>query len=271
MSEATTLDSPTAQPPPAPAPAPAAGGGGSPRTESQKHEVSVEIQGQKHAQLKKYEEGRKAKYKKQFESNNLYWKSFRGLLNDAVLETDRALEIVEARAIIDRHYAESLEAIGMGNVDDKNNPITSLSSSSSRAKQKKVKKVAGEDKEGAQRRASLFRMNSEGLLESRAQSELGMLQQLIMTHGDCAARYNENVAIITNEILPDMNNLLTTISADVTNIAAYGDSMMLELEAAELKVQQAWDVYAAAAGAALAGGGGGGEEEKEKGSDEVRG
>ena len=47
--------------------------------------------------------------------------------------------------------------------------------------------------------------------------------------------------------------------------------MMLELEAAELKVQQALDVYAAAAGAALAGGGGGGEEEKEKGSDEGRG
>ena len=157
----------------------------------------------------------------------------------------------------------------MGNVDDKNNPITSLSSSSSKTKQKKKKRVAGEDKEGAQRRASL-RMNSEGLLESRAKSELGMLQQLIMTHGDCAARYNENVAIITNEILPDMNNLLSTITADVANIAAYGDSVMLELEAAELKVQQAWDVYSAAAGAALAGGGGGGEEEKEKGSAEVR-
>ena len=170
--------------------------------------------------------------------SNLYWKSFRGLLNDAVLETDRALELVEARAIIDRHYAESLEAIGMGNVDEKNNPITSFSSSSSKSKQKKKKVVAGEDKEGAQRRASLFRMNSEGLLESRAQSELGMLQQLIMTHGDCAARYNENVAIITNEILPDLNNLLSTLTADVANIAAYGNSIMLELQAAEMKVRR---------------------------------
>ena len=170
--------------------------------------------------------------------SNLYWKSLRGLLNDAVLETDRALELVEARAIIDRHYAESLEAIGMGNVDEKNNPITSFSSSSSKSKQKKKKVVAGEDKEGAQRRASLFRMNSEGLLESRAQSELGMLQQLIMTHGDCAARYNENVAIITNEILPDLNNLLSTLTADVANIAAYGNSIMLELQAAEMKVRR---------------------------------
>ena len=64
MSEATTLDSPTAQPPPAPA----AGGVGPPNTEGQKHEVSVESQGQKHSQLKTYEEGRRAKYQKQFES-----------------------------------------------------------------------------------------------------------------------------------------------------------------------------------------------------------
>ena len=204
----------------------------------------------------------------------MYWKSFRGLLNDAVLETDRALEIVEARAIIDRHYAESLEAIGMGNVDDTNHPITSLSSSSSKSKQKKKKRIQAdkEDSGFAARRGSLFRMNSEGLLESRAASELGMLQQLIMTHGDCAARYNENVTVITNEILPDLQNLVKMLSEEVVSIAAYGDAIMLELEAAELKVQAAYNVYATAAATGLAGGEGGGEESKqsqEKASDEL--
>ncbi|GMH83717.1 hypothetical protein TL16_g09694, partial [Triparma laevis f. inornata] len=238
-SEATTLDSPTANPPPAPAPAPAPSPAPAPApaptpstAASAKHVVAIDQLSAKHQTLKKYEEGRRAKNKKHFDSNNLYWKSFRGLLNDAVLETDRALEIVEARAIIDRHYAESLEAIGMGNVDETNAPITSLSGN--KGKQKQKKRQAADKEAGAARRGSL-RMNAEGLLESRAASELGMLQQLIMTHGDCAARYNENVAVITNEIMPDLQNLVMTLSEEVGNITAYGDAIMLELEAAELK------------------------------------
>lgn len=74
-SEATTLDSPTANPPPAPAPAPAPSPAPAPApaltpstAASAKHVVAIDQLSAKHQTLKKYEEGRRAKNKKQFDS-----------------------------------------------------------------------------------------------------------------------------------------------------------------------------------------------------------
>ncbi|GMH76836.1 hypothetical protein TrRE_jg11721, partial [Triparma retinervis] len=158
--------------------------------------------------------------------SNLYWRSFRTLLAESVLETDRAIEIVEARMLIDRAYAESLEAIGRGDLDSSNTPITS---SNSKKLKKKVRGGEADAAATAARRGSLFRMNSEGLLESREQSELGILSSIIRAHGDQAARYNENVAAIQNEILPDLTSLHKTLAEEVLKIGLYGDALMLEL------------------------------------------
>ena len=190
--------------------------------------------------------------------SNLYWRSFRNLLTESVLETDRAKEIVEARLHIDRAYAESLEAIGRGDVDDSNFPITS-----SNAKKLKKKKRGDHEVAAVARRGSLFRMNSEGLLESREQSELGILAPIIRAHGDQAARYNEFVAAIQNEILPDLASLYKTLAGEVSKIGLYGDALMLELEASESKVKDAWAVYEEVAEGVLAGGGGGGGDTTE--------
>jgi len=111
-------------------------------------------------------------------SSSLYWLSARKLLTAAVLETDRARVIVEARANIERVTAESYEAVANGDVD----------------KDGKVLKVDGKKKKKE------LRAGKDGLLESRESADIGMLGDIVRGHNDVAVRYNENAAWLSVEV-----------------------------------------------------------------------
>ncbi len=211
---------------------------------SEKHHAPLPTRSSDYQKLKAYEANRSLTFGKTAESSTLYWRSFRSLLQDSVSETHRFLEMMEARCHSDRAYADSLAACAEGRVDNDNRPIPSTAS---KTKQKKDAKRRDEDK---------FRLNSEtGLLESRTQSDIGMLAGLISGHADVAARYEENVAFVENDILPPLREALEKLEGDVAVIEALGDSLVLEVTAAEEKVKDSYRDYEECATKCLAGGG----------------
>ena len=131
-----------------------------------------------------------------------------------------------------------------------------------------------------------MRLNSEGVLDTRLPSEVGILAKVIASHGVIAARYNENVTTLTNETLPSLSALCETLREGVRGIELFGEQLVKELVFAERNVQDAWAAYdavaqeslrgggsaevkaaAAAAAAAAATEGGGGEKKKKGGSE----
>ena len=82
-------------------------------------------------------------------------------------------------------------------------------------------------------------------------SDAGLLSSLIVGHNDIAARYNENVAALTNEVVPELNALCTSLTASVSKIEKVGDALVFEIEAAENKVKEAWAQYEDAASRSL--------------------
>jgi hypothetical protein len=225
-----------------------------PATPSTKHSIAAAARTDAFNSRKTYEQQRRAHLQSQFDSSNLYWSAARNLLNDAVLETDRAKEIVEARIHVDRLYAEQMEALHRGDVCDQNKPITAVDTKT-RAKKKKHHRHREGNPVGSN--GGLLKMGKDGLLESRVSSDVGILAGIINSHNDIAARYNENVAAMTNEILPDLTDLCKTLTVEVTKLETLGNSLVFEIEAAENKVQQRYLEYEDAASKALNGGAGG--------------
>jgi len=171
---------------------------------------------------KDYESKRRAHLESQFQSSALYWRSARNLLNDAVLETDRARELVEARCHIDRLYAESMEAVARGDVDEQNKPMTGDAKAT-----KKKKKVNKEREAYIQgQNGGMLQVNKDGLLESKvsppleqphgdrskrpARSEqlarrlMGRLERLLRSHCVCGAR-EPHILSVLHRITPIVN------------------------------------------------------------------
>ena len=218
-------------------------------SDGQKCSVSLEFRRCRLSELREFEASRRSKNKQDLDSSSLYWKSFRRLLQDAMEETERARSIVAARAHIDREYARSLEAIGSGDLDDDSRPIAAGG---------KKKAASRQNADQHRKSVSVLRTGKEGLLESRPESALGMLSSVVRTHVDHAVRYRENASVITKEILPILSGLCESLVKEVGKIEIYGNALLLELEASEMKVKEAWGRYEAAADKILAGEGGGG-------------
>lgn len=142
------------------------------------------------------------------------------------------------------------EAVSRGDVDEANKPIVAGDKTS---KKKKKKLTEDQSKNATGGNGGALRMGADGLLESRVSSDVGLLSSLVISHADVAARYNENVAVLTNEIMPELNELCKTLAESVEKIEGVGDALVFECEAAENKVQEAWLQYEDAAGRALNG------------------
>ena len=76
-----------------------------------------------HARLRSYESKRRDAYESKLQSSGLYWRAFRTLMHDSLLETQRAHLLVRGWTHASASYRDAMASVGGWCVDDKGVPI----------------------------------------------------------------------------------------------------------------------------------------------------
>jgi hypothetical protein len=76
-----------------------------------------------HSKLRSYEAKRRMAYESKLQSSSLYWRAFRTLMHDGLLETTRADLLVRGWAYATRSYCDMMRSVGEFCIDDRGVPI----------------------------------------------------------------------------------------------------------------------------------------------------
>jgi len=76
-----------------------------------------------HARLRSYESKRRDAYESKLQSSGLYWRAFRTLMHDSLLETQRAHLLVRGWTHAGASYRDAMASVGGWCVDDRGAPI----------------------------------------------------------------------------------------------------------------------------------------------------
>jgi hypothetical protein len=76
-----------------------------------------------HAKLRSYEAKRRMAYESKLQSSSLYWRAFRTLMHDSLLETTRADLLVRGWTHATRAYCDMMRSVGEFCIDDRGVPI----------------------------------------------------------------------------------------------------------------------------------------------------
>lgn len=192
--------------------------------ETPRKELELEIDERKisHEKLRSYEVCRRTSYKSKLNSSNLYWKSFRELMNASVKETQRAVLVVKARVLADETYSQHMGAIYNDLLEADGKVMKD---------EKKKKRVL------SSRQSDLSKMEDED-------SQKGaLLSKVVDCHEILCDRYEETSKSVKEEILPELENLSNQLASEVVVIEALGDAILDDLQAAEMELQSHWDQY----------------------------
>lgn len=197
-------------------------------------ELEVEIDERKisHEKLRSYEVCRRTSYKSKLNSSNLYWKSFRELMDLSVKETRRAVYIVRARVLADETYSSHMSAIYENMLETDGKAITD---------EKKKKKII------TARESNEFKLHdsvNQSRMEDEAREKKGaLLSQVVDCHEVLADRYEESAKSMKDDILPELEILCNQLANEVVVIEALGDTILSDLQAAEMELESHWDQY----------------------------
>ena len=177
-----------------------------------------------HYKLCAYEAKRRSAYAAKLQSSSLYWRAFRTLMHDSVLETQKADILVRGWTNASETYGMSMRSVGEWCIDEKGVPVTDFKKKKKllEAQEKGVAAagagtVVGADFGGGssifqaqQRLASSATGDKRGLLITGdfSQSEKcgTVIKNLADSAGLVAGQYEENVKHIKEQVLPELSS-----------------------------------------------------------------
>lgn len=195
-----------------------------------------------HSKMRAYESKRRSAYSSKMQSSSLYWRAFRFLMHDSLVETQKADILVRGWTHTNEAYGASMQSVGGWCIDEKGTPITD-------AKKKKkwlethekgiaLDSVIGSGGVGAGEKRGPLPGNFD-----RTDKAPSLVDTLANSAGLVADRYNENVRFMKTEVLPDLASLHEQLKKEVSTMEKLGDAIMDELNAAENEASKAWDAY----------------------------
>jgi hypothetical protein len=149
-----------------------------------------------HAKLRAYEAKRRSAYESKLESSSLYWRAFRTLMHDSLLETQKADALLRAWTHASETYETSMRSIGEWCIDEKGAPVTDT-------KKKKKLLDAQEASTGGLDGAKTSLAAAGFSQEEKCGS---MVKSLASSATSVANQYSDMIKTMNNEVLPDLSS-----------------------------------------------------------------
>mmetsp|Transcript_24318 Transcript_24318/g.34835 ORF Transcript_24318/g.34835 Transcript_24318/m.34835 type:complete len:567 (-) Transcript_24318:281-1981(-) len=191
-----------------------------------------------HSKLRAYEAKRRTAYESKLQSSSLYWRAFRTLMHDSLLETQKADALLRGWTHASEVYEMNMRSVGEWCIDEKGVPVTDA---------KKKKKIFDAQEAsaavggiGGGDGAKTFLAAAGYTTEEKCGS---MIKSLSNSASNVANQYSDMIKTMNGEVLPELSSLLEQLKSEVVVMEKLGDSIMHELEMAEEEVRSAWLLY----------------------------
>lgn len=173
-----------------------------------------------HSKLRAYEAKRRSAYAAKLQSSSLYWRAFRTLMNDSVLETQKAEILMKGWTHASEAYCTSMKSVGEWCIDEKGVPVTDAKKKKKMLEAQEKEKIgagatAGAASDGiggasifhAQQRSVGERRDSLATAEFSMSEKCGsMIKSLANSAGSVAVRYDEHVKYMKEKVLPEVSS-----------------------------------------------------------------
>mmetsp|Transcript_7277 Transcript_7277/g.11461 ORF Transcript_7277/g.11461 Transcript_7277/m.11461 type:complete len:568 (-) Transcript_7277:66-1769(-) len=191
-----------------------------------------------HSKLRAYEAKRRTAYESKLQSSSLYWRAFRTLMHDSLLETQKADALLRGWTHASEVYEMNMRSVGEWCIDEKGVPVTDA---------KKKKKIFDAQEAsaavggiGGGDGAKTFLAAAGYTTEEKCGS---MVKSLSNSASNVANQYSDMIKTMNGEVLPELSSLLEQLKSEVVVMEKLGDSIMHELEMTEEEVRSAWLSY----------------------------
>ena len=153
-----------------------------------------------HSKLRAYEAKRRSAYESKLKSSSLYWRAFHTLMNDSLLETQKAYALLRGWTHASETYEISMRSIGEWCIDEKGVPVTDP---------KKKKKILDAQE------ASASGLGGGGDAARTVLSAAGytteekcgsMIKSLANSASSVANQYGDMVKTMSSEVLPELSS-----------------------------------------------------------------
>jgi len=153
-----------------------------------------------HSKLRAYEAKRRSAYESKLQSSSLYWRAFRTLMHDSLLETQKADALLRGWTHASESYESSMRSVGEWCIDEKGVPVTDA---------KKKKKML--DSNDASAVAGCIGLEvSKTFLATvgfTAEEKCGsMIKSLAKSASSVANQYSGMIKTMNNEVLPELSS-----------------------------------------------------------------
>lgn len=152
-----------------------------------------------HSKLRSYEAKRRSAYESKLQSSSLYWRAFRTLMHDSLLETQKADALLRGWTHASETYEISMRSVGEWCIDEKGVPVTDA---------KKKKKILDAQEASAAGGTGVDGTKTVLAAAGFSQEEKcgSMIKNLASSASSVANQYNEMIKTMNNEVLPELSS-----------------------------------------------------------------
>ena len=154
-----------------------------------------------HSKLRAYEAKRRAAYESKLQSSSLYWRAFRTLMHDSLLETQKADALLRGWTHASETYEMSMRSVGEWCIDEKGVPVTDA---------KKKKKIFDAQEANAAAGGTGGGDGARTLLAAAGyttEEKCGsMIKSLANSASSVANQYSDMLKTMNGEVLPELSS-----------------------------------------------------------------
>jgi hypothetical protein len=154
-----------------------------------------------HSKLRAYEAKRRSAYESKLQSSSLYWRAFRTLMHDSLLETQKADALLRGWTHASETYEISMRSVGEWCIDEKGVPVTDA---------KKKKKMLDAQEASAAVGGTGGVDGTKTFLAAAgftAEENCGsMINSLANSASSVANQYSDMIKTMNNEVLPELSS-----------------------------------------------------------------
>ena len=157
-----------------------------------------------HVKLRAYEAKRRSAYESKLQSSSLYWRAFRTLMHDSLLETQKADALLRGWTHASQTYESSMRSVGEWCIDEKGVPVTDA--------KKKKKMLDAQEAASAAAAAAAGGTGADGTKPFfaaagfTAEEKCGsMIKSLANSASSVANQYSDMIKTMNNEVLPELS------------------------------------------------------------------
>lgn len=154
-----------------------------------------------HSKLRAYEAKRRTAYESKLQSSSLYWRAFRTLMHDSLLETQKADALLRGWTHASEVYEMNMRSVGEWCIDEKGVPVTDA---------KKKKKIFDAQEAsaavggiGGGDGAKTFLAAAGYTTEEKCGS---MIKSLSNSASNVANQYSDMIKTMNGEVLPELSS-----------------------------------------------------------------